>query len=54
MQRHFLDELNDIEIFTSDINNEYLTARTTKNILFNAGPELDPFLHAGHLLLIQI
>ena len=49
----FLVELNDIEIRTGDIINSYLTVCTTENIFFNAGAEFAPFVHVGHLLLIN-
>ena len=49
----FLDELNDMNICTSDISNDCLTARTTEYIVFNSGPEVVPFGHAGHLLMIK-
>ena len=49
----FLAELNNIKIRTGDISNAYLTARTSKKIVFNAGPKFDPFGNAGHLILIK-
>ena len=49
----FLDELDDINICTSDIRNSYLTARTSEKIVFNTGPGLDTFGHAGHFILIK-
>ena len=49
----FLSELNNIETCTVDISNAYLTARTTENIVFNAGTKFAPFGHAGHLLIIK-
>ena len=49
----FLAELNNIETRNGDIIHAYLTALTTENILFNAGPKFSPFVHAGHLLLIN-
>ena len=49
----FLAELNNIETCTCDISNAYLNAHTTEKIVFNAGPEFEPFVHAGHLLIIK-
>ena len=49
----FLTELNNIDTCTGDISNAYMTASTTKKILFNAGTYFAPFGHAGHLLLIN-
>ena len=49
----FLYELNNIETLTGDIINAYLTARTTGNIVFNAGTNFSLFGQAGHLLLIN-
>ena len=46
-------EFNNIETCTGDISNAYLNERTTYNILFNYGYEFEPFLHAGHLILIN-
>ena len=49
----FLAELNNIETSTGEISNSYLNARTTENILFNAGPKFAPFGRASHLILIN-
>ena len=49
----FLDELDNINICTGDIINDYITACTTEKIFFNAGPEFTPFGHAVYLLLIK-
>ena len=48
-----LAELKNIETRTNYISNAYLAARTTDKIVFNAGPELSPFGHAGHLILVN-
>ena len=45
--------LNDIEIWTGDIRNDYLTAHTTEKVFFNTGPKFSPFIHTDHLLLIK-
>ena len=49
----FLAELKKIETCTGDISKSYLTASTTENIVFNAEPDIAPFGHAIHLLLIN-
>ena len=49
----FLSELNNIETSNGEISKDYLTERTTKKIIFNAGPEFSPVGHAGHLLLMK-
>ena len=49
----FLYELNNIVTCTGDIINAYLTTRTTEKISINAGTELAPFVHAGHLILFK-
>ena len=48
-----LGKLKNIETITGDISNGYLTAHTTEKIVFNAGPEFEPFGHAGYLLIIN-
>ena len=47
----FLAELNDIEIWGTDIGNAYLEALTSEHVCINAGPEFGPL--EGHLLLIH-
>ena len=49
----FLAKMNNIETHTGDISKSYLTASTTENIVFNAEPDIAPFGHAIHLLLIN-
>ena len=49
----FLAKMNSIETHTGYISKSYLTARTTEKIVFNAEPDIAPFVHSGHLLLIN-
>ena len=47
----FLGELNEIEVWGTDIGNAYLEACTSERVCITAGPEFGPL--EGHLLLIH-
>jgi hypothetical protein len=47
----FLAELNNLEIWATDIGNAYLEAKTKEKLVIVAGPEFGDL--AGHLLIIQ-
>ena len=49
----FLAELKKIDTCTGDISKSYLNASTTEKIVFKSGPDISPFGHAIHLLLIN-
>ena len=47
----FLAELNDLELWGTDIGNAYLESYTTEKVAFIAGPEFGKL--AGHTMIIQ-
>ena len=47
----FLAELNDLELWNTDIGNAYLESYTTEKVAFIAGPEFGTY--AGHTFLIR-
>ena len=48
---HFLAELNKLEVWTTDIGNAYLEAKTKEKLIIIAGKEFGPL--KGHLLRID-
>ena len=46
----FLAELNDLELWGTDIGNAYLESYTEEKVVFIAGPEFGE--RCGHLLMI--
>ena len=46
----FLAELNDLELWSTDIGNAYLEAKTNEKVVVQAGPEFGEL--EGHLLII--
>ena len=46
----FLAELNDLELWNTDIGNAYLESYTTERVCFYAGPEFGD--KEGHLMII--
>ena len=46
----FLAELNDLELWNTDIGNAYLESYTTEKVAFIAGPEFGKC--AGHTMII--
>ena len=47
----FLSELNDLELWATDVGNAYLEAKTQEKAYMIAGPEFGP--KAGHLLVFN-
>ena len=48
----FLAELNELELWQTDIGNAYLEAKTTEKVFVVAGPEFKSFGLEGHVLII--
>lgn len=48
----FLSELNDLELWQTDVSNAYLEAKTSEKLYIIAGSELGPELQ-GHVLIIH-
>ena len=46
----FLAELNNLELWSTDIGNAYLEATTNERVYIIAGPEFGD--HQGHILII--
>ena len=46
----FLAELNDLELWSTDIGNAYLESHTTEKVAFIAGKEFGQY--AGHTMII--
>ena len=47
----FIAELNDLEVWCTDVGNAYLESYTKEKVYIIAGPEFGE--HEGHVLIIQ-